>query len=350
MEFSLKSGLEKTGLPLLVTSKEPKGLCFLIDTSATRNTLFEDAYNYFKNKIFEYNTQGDGFYIILNFEGKDYCSIFHVLYYLPEAIRQVQDETGIQIHGILGMPFLNGWTVDFNRNVLTDSFYNIDLLRKRKTIINLLKSIKGIDNRKRENLSNINMKCIVDYTYLLLDEIHFKDNWELGLRLNKVQYWFNTLQYYLQDMSDLQNTDNNLLSKVIPKETSEFWWQIYFLTNAHKILEEDNEYIGDKSDLIYVYSQDFIDTIDWQSNVDDVISPKIFWNRNNYAKVKCCWHEDNYGDAQRGLYIDTCEYKVQNNTIQLVNRTEQQLITSTMEDYEKEHKNDTPLSDENCPF
>lgn len=40
MEFALTLGLQKTGLPLIVTSGKLKNLCFLVDTGATHNVLF----------------------------------------------------------------------------------------------------------------------------------------------------------------------------------------------------------------------------------------------------------------------------------------------------------------------
>lgn len=39
MEFPLAFGLQKTGLPLIVTLGRLKNLCFLIDTGATHNVL-----------------------------------------------------------------------------------------------------------------------------------------------------------------------------------------------------------------------------------------------------------------------------------------------------------------------
>ena len=51
-----------------------------------------------------------------NFEGKDYTSTFSVLD-ASEAIRQVQDKTGVQIHGVLGIQFLleSKWIIDFKK-------------------------------------------------------------------------------------------------------------------------------------------------------------------------------------------------------------------------------------------
>ena len=39
MEFPLTFGVQKTGLPLIVTSGKLKNMCFLIDTGSTHNTL-----------------------------------------------------------------------------------------------------------------------------------------------------------------------------------------------------------------------------------------------------------------------------------------------------------------------
>lgn len=51
-----------------------------------------------------------------NFEGIDYTSTFSVLD-ASDAIKQVQEETGVQIHGVLGVQFLieNKWIVDFEK-------------------------------------------------------------------------------------------------------------------------------------------------------------------------------------------------------------------------------------------
>lgn len=49
------------------------------------------------------------------FEGKQSDATFSVVN-ATEAISMVQKESGIQIHGILGIPFLieNKWVLDFN--------------------------------------------------------------------------------------------------------------------------------------------------------------------------------------------------------------------------------------------
>ena len=131
MEFPLTLGLQKTGLPLIITSGKLKNLCFLIDTGSTHNILFSYVYEHFSDefKILN-NTQNimgiEGEYketpIIegtFNFEGKDYTSTFSV-FNATNAVVQVEEETGVQIHGILGIQFLieNKWVVNFGKNII----------------------------------------------------------------------------------------------------------------------------------------------------------------------------------------------------------------------------------------
>lgn len=49
MRFPLNFGLEKIGLPLILTSGRKKNVCFLIDTGSTHNTLFSFVYEHFKD-------------------------------------------------------------------------------------------------------------------------------------------------------------------------------------------------------------------------------------------------------------------------------------------------------------
>ena len=131
MEFPLTFGLQKAGLPLILTSGKTNNLCFLIDTGATHNTLFDFVYEHFKSefKLLEgaYRTMGiEGHYketptieATFNFEGIDYTSIFSVLD-ATDVVQQIQEETGMQIHGILSTNFLleNKWIIDFENLII----------------------------------------------------------------------------------------------------------------------------------------------------------------------------------------------------------------------------------------
>lgn len=132
MKFPLTLGLQKTGLPLIVTSGKLKNLCFLIDTGATNNILFTYVYEHFKDefrvledkqKIMGIEGEYKEASVIeatFNFEGIDYTSTFSV-FNGSDAIRQVQEETGVQIHGILSTDFLvkNKWILDFDKLIIT---------------------------------------------------------------------------------------------------------------------------------------------------------------------------------------------------------------------------------------
>ena len=132
MKFPLLFGLQKTGLPLIITSGKLKNLCFLIDTGATSNVLFSYVYEHFKEEFKTLNEKQnimgiEGHYkqtpiieATFNFEGNDYTSTFSVLE-ASEAVTQVQEETGVQIHGILSTDFLikNKWIINFDKLVIS---------------------------------------------------------------------------------------------------------------------------------------------------------------------------------------------------------------------------------------
>lgn len=126
MEHSIQHTILKVGLPLIVTSNKPT-LCFLIDTGATNNVIFYFAYEHLKSV---FNTIGRYSQIMgvdgetketaqveatLSFGNIHTTSIYSVLD-SHKAVATIQKETGIQIHGILGIPFLmqNKWILDFS--------------------------------------------------------------------------------------------------------------------------------------------------------------------------------------------------------------------------------------------
>ena len=132
MEFPLTYGLRKTGLPLILTSGKLKNVCFLIDTGSTHNSIFSFVYDHFKDEfqIQEemQKTMGiEGNYqecqtveATFNFEGTDYTSTFMIMD-ATSAMAQGQEETGIQIHGILGIQFLleHKWIIDFEKRTVS---------------------------------------------------------------------------------------------------------------------------------------------------------------------------------------------------------------------------------------
>lgn len=126
MKIPIEYSLTKLGLPLIVTSSKPN-LCFLIDTGATHNILFSYVYE----EIPQYFSALQDTYCIMGIEGtqqevsqvatsisfdnRESRVTFSVMD-ANAAILPIQKESGVQIHGILGVPFLiqNKWILDFN--------------------------------------------------------------------------------------------------------------------------------------------------------------------------------------------------------------------------------------------
>ena len=51
MEFSISYGIQSIGLPLILSSGKLKNICFLIDTGATHNVLFDFVYEHLKDDV-----------------------------------------------------------------------------------------------------------------------------------------------------------------------------------------------------------------------------------------------------------------------------------------------------------
>lgn len=134
-DFPLHYSLKRVGLPLIITSSKP-ALCFLIDTGASHNVLFSFVYAELqhlfsalepKNNTTIMGIDGSTNNVsqvkgTIAFEGKQSDVTFSVVD-ATEAVSMVQKESGIQIHGILGIPFLveNKWILDFSKlNIRTE--------------------------------------------------------------------------------------------------------------------------------------------------------------------------------------------------------------------------------------
>lgn len=126
MKIPIEYSLTKLGLPLIATSSKPN-LCFIIDTGATHNIVFSYVYEgipqYFSALqdtsclmgIEGTQQRTNQVEATISFDDKESRVIFSVMD-ANAAILRVQKESGIQIHGILGIPFLtqNKWILDFN--------------------------------------------------------------------------------------------------------------------------------------------------------------------------------------------------------------------------------------------
>lgn len=132
MNYTIQKTIEKCGLPLVVTSVSPH-LCFLVDTGASNNIIFSyvlEAVSIEHTKLDNGNSlMGiDGnpinvpqIEVSVCFDNKTATSIFSVID-ATATIAQIQKECGVQIHGILGIPFLveNEWVLNFNQLTITN--------------------------------------------------------------------------------------------------------------------------------------------------------------------------------------------------------------------------------------
>lgn len=120
-------GLNKSKLPIIPIIIKKENLCFIIDTGSTNSLIDCQVVEYFKDivkPIGKYSIIGiegtrqevDVVFLPFIFEGQTYKPKFCVKPLL-EVFGNIEEESGIQIHGILGIDFLmdNKWIIDFNK-------------------------------------------------------------------------------------------------------------------------------------------------------------------------------------------------------------------------------------------
>lgn len=127
IRHSLYHGLNQTKLPIIVVEIEDKHLCFILDTGSTCCLIDSNVVEYFKDiiaPIGDYCISGmdgtkhkvDVVILPFNFEGYTYKPKFCVQQ-LSDAFKEIEEDSGIQVHGLLGTDFLieNKWIIDFNK-------------------------------------------------------------------------------------------------------------------------------------------------------------------------------------------------------------------------------------------
>ncbi len=134
MYYSLVEGILKLSMPLVTAQVNGLNLTFLIDTGSTHNIIASFVYEQLKD-AFMVTGQSDkimgveGQYqdvitvnATLKIEGVELKSAFNVVD-MSDAVMKLQDETGLQLHGFLGIPFLmdNKCVLDFHNQQLVIS-------------------------------------------------------------------------------------------------------------------------------------------------------------------------------------------------------------------------------------
>ena len=127
MTFPLTYGIYKTGLPLIVVKLFGNNICLMLDTGSNRNIIDHRIYDHFKDKLKQSETSDEVY--TLNgaargikidvpfcFENHDYQEPF-LCTETGDTFDKIFEESGIQIHGILGNHFFlkHNWILDFEK-------------------------------------------------------------------------------------------------------------------------------------------------------------------------------------------------------------------------------------------
>ena len=113
-------------LPLLIVKAQAKNLCFLLDTGSNINVLDRRVAEFFQlsggtAKQRQFGIDGklrttDVVELAFSLEEQEYKANFSVMD-LSSAFGKVEEESGIQIHGLLGCSFMEQqkWILDFEK-------------------------------------------------------------------------------------------------------------------------------------------------------------------------------------------------------------------------------------------
>ena len=132
MKNSFAIGIQKLSMPLLNVRIDDTTLTFLIDTGATHNVIAGFVYEQLKHCFTLLNETNkfmgvEGIYqetpyasTTLILDDMKIKTIFSVID-MNETVIKLQDETGLQLHGLLGIPFLmdNKCIIDFRTQEIT---------------------------------------------------------------------------------------------------------------------------------------------------------------------------------------------------------------------------------------
>ncbi|WP_418665343.1 aspartyl protease family protein [Alistipes finegoldii] len=116
-------------IPLLIVKAQAKNLCFLLDTGSNINILDKKVAEFFQlsggtAQQQQFGIDGtlqttDVVKLTFSLEEREYKADFSVMD-LSSAFGKVEEESGIQIHGLLGCSFMEQqkWVLDFENLTL----------------------------------------------------------------------------------------------------------------------------------------------------------------------------------------------------------------------------------------
>ncbi|MCS2338172.1 aspartyl protease family protein [Bacteroides sp. BFG-606] len=131
MSYPLSFGIMNIGLPVIPVKVKDKYLSFILDTGSTCNLIDSNVVEYFKDivePVGDYYISGiegtkhkvDIITLPFTFEGQTYKPKFCVKPLL-DAFKGIEDDSGIQVQGLLGTDFLleNKWSLNFDKLEIT---------------------------------------------------------------------------------------------------------------------------------------------------------------------------------------------------------------------------------------
>lgn len=126
----LQKSLTQVGLPLILVKAQAQYLCFLLDTGSNINVLDKRVAEFFQlsggtAQQQQFGIDGtlqttDVVKLTFSLEEREYKADFSVMD-LSSAFGKVEEESGIQIHGLLGCSFMEQqkWVLDFEKLCLS---------------------------------------------------------------------------------------------------------------------------------------------------------------------------------------------------------------------------------------
>jgi len=131
MTYQLNPNLPKTTFPWIVVSIYDNPICFMIDTGSDINIIDHKIYEQFKDKLQQSKTSDEiltlndaatGITVDIPFKvatcmwGGNYFQEPFVCAEMTDVFNKIQEESSIQVHGILGNNFIlkHGWVLKSN--------------------------------------------------------------------------------------------------------------------------------------------------------------------------------------------------------------------------------------------
>ncbi len=361
MKYSLVYGFEKVGLPLifaqLFIDKKVKDVCYVLDTNSYNSILFDSIID--NREHIDYKKRLN---LTFYFEKENYTDLFNISEE-PEIYSKIMSNTGVQIHGILGVDFLleYGLTIDFwnhelKSNAISDFLVSEDFYKQgykhyittclSKSISEAIKSRKGILRALPEDfldlpeaseiIDDILYNCHGDIEKYVSEKLSYNGFYFILsfhiseiTKCRKISYESYIRHFNAFLLKKLDTHPNK--SKIFMDDRKLLWKAFDFATDnytqlrtalLHKLIERiapkintDNEL---KKQLDCKYNGEnqcwsFLSTIDKLSVAYqwDLLSISDFHKILEYLTNALCTEMDTLEDCEKNIFLCTNDYKLE---------------------------------------